>query len=109
MRSSDFWRQMRSMGPRLLAGGIVAWSAQLPAVSSVARADDTGTIQVASAQQLAWNRAVCLAELAWLGNPATFHEHLSAVLVGDCLEIHGTISNEANRSLAMKLAREASR
>jgi hypothetical protein len=73
-----------------------------------ARADDSGKVQAASAQELSWTRAVCLAELAWLGNPTTFHEHLSALLAGDCLEIHGTISNEANRNLAMKLAREAS-
>src|SRR4051794_35319246 len=108
MKSSEFWRHLRSIGSRVLVGGIVTWSVQLPATVSVARGDDSATLQVASAQQQVWSRAVCLAELAWLSNPVTFHEHLSAALARDCLEIHGTISNDSNRNLAMKLAREAS-
>lgn len=108
MMSCRFWRRLGSIGTGLVAGGIMAWSAQMPAARSVAGADSSPPSKGSNAQQLAWERAVCLAELAWLGNPATFHEHLSAVLAGDCLEIHGTASNETTRNLAMKLAREAS-
>jgi hypothetical protein len=87
---------------------MLAWSTQLPSALSVAGANDSGPVQVTNAQELARARAVCLAELAWLANSATFHEQLSGALVGDCLEIHGTVSNETTRNLAMKLAREAS-
>jgi hypothetical protein len=81
---------------------------QMPAGLNVASANDSSPVQVTNAQELARARAVCLAELAWLANPATFHEQLSGALVGDCLEIHGTVSNETTRNLAMKVAREAS-
>src|SRR5947209_2751683 len=95
MRSSYLWRQFRSIGPRMVASGLVACAVQAPGGIDVSRADDSGSLQIVSAQQLAWNRAACLAELAWLSNSATFHEHLTAVLAGDCLEIHGTVSNES--------------
>jgi hypothetical protein len=93
----------------MLAGGLIAWAAQTPASLSFAIADDSTSVPTVTAQQTAWNHGMVSAEIAWLSNPATFHEQLIAVLAGDCLEIHGAVSNEAARSLAMKLAREASR
>jgi hypothetical protein len=88
---------------------LVVCVSQSVAVVGTVQADDKSALPSATAQQAAWHQGTVLAELAWLGNEATFHEQLTPLVVGDCLEIHGSVSSEANRNLAMKLAREASR
>ena len=95
-------------GKRALTAGLIVWACQVNGLLSCVRADDISQAATSAAQQKGWSHGVILAEIAWLANPATFHERLSAVQVGDCLEIHGTVSNDANRNLAMTLAREAS-
>ncbi len=109
MKSKATWRSLRALGTRALIGGWIACIAHAHTGVGRAFADDPVSVAPATAQQLAWNHGLLSTQIAWLGNPATFHEHLTAVLAGDCLEIHGTISNEAARSQAMNLAREASR
>jgi hypothetical protein len=107
MNSNELSRGLRSFGVRVLTAGLIVCASQSsPVIGRIRAADSPAT--PANAQQAAWTQGMILAELAWLGNPATFHEHLRAVQVGDCLEIHGAVSNESTRNLAMKLAREAS-
>jgi hypothetical protein len=105
MKGNHFWCALSSIGSRsFLSGLMICVSGSLSQI----RADDAPAAP-ASAPHTGWSQGLLLAEIAWLANPATFHEQLSAVQSGDCLEIHGTASNEATRNLAMKLAREASR
>jgi hypothetical protein len=101
-------RLLRRSGAGLSAAGLVAGAAHMVAVVHPARAADSGPTATANDPQAAWAKGAILAEIAWLASPSTFHEQLTAVQVGDCLEIHGTVSNDSVRSLAMKLAREAS-
>jgi hypothetical protein len=49
------------------------------------------------------------AELAWLGNPATFPCSLEARAVANtALEVHGVVPNELTKKVALMLARDAS-
>ncbi len=108
MNSNEVRRVLRSFGTGILSTGLIVCASQSTAVIGSVRAADSNPPATVSAQQTAWTQGMMMAEIAWLGNPTTFHEHLSAVQVGECLEIHGAVSNEATRNLAMKLAREAS-
>ena len=108
MNSHEIGRVLRSFSARLVTTGLIVCASQTTAVVGPACAADSNPVTTASTQQTAWTQGVILAEIAWLGNPATFHERLNAVQVGECLEIHGTVSNDSTRNLAMKLAREAS-
>ena len=105
MRRNDIWRDLRSMGTRALTGGLMLLAARTP----VAFCQMPGAEPSASVMHTAWNQGVVAAEIAWLADPATFHENLTAVVAGDYLEIRGSVSNEAARMVAMRLAREASR
>ena len=105
MKSNDIWRDLRSIGTRALTGGLMALAAQTPLAFCQIPGDEPS----ASVQHAAWNQGVMAAEIAWLANPATFHENLTGAVAGDYLEIRGSVSNEATRMVAMRLAREASR
>ena len=105
MRSNDFWCDLRSIGIRALTGGLLVLAAQTP----VAFCQMPGDEPSASAQHATWNQGLVATEIAWLGNPATFHENLTPALAGDYLEIRGSVSSEAAPMVAMRLAREASR
>jgi hypothetical protein len=105
MGSNNMWRELRSIGTRALTGGLMVLAAQTPVAFGQRQGDEPS----ASVQHTTWNQGVVAAEIAWLANPTTFHENLTAALAGDYLEIRGSISSEATRMVAMRLAREASR
>ncbi len=108
MKTNRASKSCQRLGKRALTAGLIAWACHVDGTFCCVRADGVPQTPAATAQQKGWSQGVILTEIAWLANPATFHERLTAVQVGDCLEIHGTVSNDANRNLAMTLAREAS-
>jgi osmotically-inducible protein OsmY len=107
---------VKCAGWMLLAAGAFGMSAtargQVSPYAPVARRPvptyDAKELRPVSYRDASARLAEIKAELAWLGNTATFPFPLEARVVGSTLEIHGAVPNDLVRKQALSLARGAS-
>lgn len=108
MRNCNLWQGWSAIGIVMVTLASITWCMSDSACLRAARPDETLAVSPSNPQVLARQHAVLAVEIALLGNRATFPEPLTAVLVGDYIEIHGAVSSTGKRMLAMWLARGVS-